>query len=196
MNTEILPDESLKKELRSAAIHARNSLTEEERTLKSAEICRIISELPEYRSSTNIMIYKWTRGEVKLDELEEGGAFYDARKVFLYPLCIDTGKMLAIRPGTDEDAWAPGAFGIKEPVKEKGQVAAPEEIDLIICPLSGFDDNLNRLGMGGGYYDRFLPMCRNAIKTGVAFDVQQLLKVPAGPFDIKMDMIITESGIK
>lgn len=143
-------------------------------------------------NSTNIMIYKWTRGEVKLDELEEGGAFYDAGKIFLYPLCIDKGNMLAIRPGDGEDAWVPGAFGIKEPLKEKGKVVAPEDIDMILCPLAAFDDDMNRLGMGGGYYDRFLPMCRNAIKVGVAFDVQRLPEVPAKPHDIKMDMIITD----
>lgn len=139
------------------------------------------------------MIYKWTRGEVKLDELEAGGSFYDDHKVFLYPLCVNDGNMIAIKPGDGEDSWAPGAFGIKEPLKEKGNAVAPEEIDIVICPLTGFDDDMNRLGMGSGYYDRFLPMCKNAVRIGVAFDVQRLQKIPVEPHDVKMDMIITES---
>lgn len=182
----------LRKSLRSSAIKARDSLTEEERVEKSSMICKKIAELPEYKNARNVFIYKWVRGEVKLDELEAGGTYFDPEKVFLYPLCIDDGIMLAIKPGEGENAWVSGAFNIKEPVKDEGEVISPDKIDLVLCPLTGFDDDLNRLGMGGGYYDRFLPMCINAVKIGVAFEVQRLSQIPAEPHDIRMDMIITE----
>jgi len=179
--------------MRSSAIKARNALTEEERIERSARICRKVFELPEYHKAKTVMLYKWTRGEVKLDELEEGGAFHDGHKTLLYPLCMDDGIMVAIRPGGGEDSWALGAFGITEPVREKGEVIQPEKIDLIICPVAGFDEKLNRLGMGSGYYDRFLPLCTKAAKIGVAFEVQRLDAIPAEPHDIKMDMVITET---
>lgn len=178
--------------LRSSAIKARNALTEEERIAGSAEICKKISELWEYKNAKTVMIYKWIRGEVRLNELEKGGAFFDAQKILIYPLCIDDGIMFAIRPGSKDGSWVKGAFGIMEPVREKGTVIAPEEIDLVICPLSGFDEELNRLGMGSGYYDRFLPQCKNAVRIGAAFDVQKLDKIPAQPHDMKMDIVITE----
>lgn len=181
-----------RKDLRSSVIKARNALTEEERIERSVQICKAISELPEYKRAKTVMLYKWTRGEVRLDELEEGGSFFDGNKTILYPLCIGDGIMFAVRPGDDEGSWAQGAFGIIEPVREKGEVIPPEEIDLIICPVAGFDADLNRLGMGSGYYDRFLPLCTKAAKIGVAFEVQRLDAIPAEPHDIKMDMIITE----
>ena len=97
----------------------------------------------------------------------------------------------------DEDdlpeGWRIGSFGIMEPVK--GFVARPEEIDLVICPCTGFDEKLNRLGMGGGYYDRFLPLCKNAKKIAVAFEAQKIERVRTNEFDVLMDAIVTEDGI-
>ncbi|MBQ9031802.1 MAG: 5-formyltetrahydrofolate cyclo-ligase [Parasporobacterium sp.] len=190
VRTEFLA--SLRKYLRSTAIQARDALTEAERIEKSARICERIAALPAYQNAKTVMIYKWTRGEVKLDELEPGGRFYDPQKTFLYPLCEGQGVMIAIKPGEGADSWQSGAFGIREPVKDRGEVISPETIDLVLCPLAGFDENRNRLGKGGGYYDRFLPLCAKAVKIGVAFEEQKLSRVPSEPHDFKMDMIITE----
>lgn len=229
-----------KRVLRKKCIMARESLTEENRKEKSKIISENILKTDSYKNANIVMLYKWTRGEVRLDELEKENADSDRPKVFAYPLC--EGKdMLAVIPdaeygatirgfaetvngenaeysqvqneensyndshdnddnndnnGSDNmdipDGWRRGAFGIMEPVK--GFTVRPEEIDLIICPCSGFDESGNRLGMGGGYYDRFLPQCKNAVKIVVAFDVQKIPVVHTEEFDIKMDAIITESG--
>ena len=91
------------------------------------------------------------------------------------------------------DGWRIGAYGILEPTK--GFIARPEEIDLIICPCTGFDENLNRLGMGGGFYDRFLPQCKNAKKIAIAFEAQKIPRVRVNPHDIPMDAVVTEETI-
>ena len=91
------------------------------------------------------------------------------------------------------DGWTRGSFGILEPTR--GFVARPEEIDLVICPCTGFDENLNRLGMGGGFYDRFLPLCKNAKIIAVAYEAQKIPRVRTNAFDVPMDAVVTESNI-
>ena len=178
---------------RLLGVSGRNTLTEEERVNKSQAIVDRIKELPDFKEAKNIMIYKWTKGEVKLDAFE---TTMGENQSLLYPLPVDDeGNMIAIKPGEGKDAWKEGLFGIFEPVKENGDIIAPEDIDLIICPLSAFDEDCNRLGMGKGYYDRFLPKCINAKKIGVAFEVQKIKKVPAEPFDYVLEMIVTEDAI-
>ena len=98
--------------------------------------------------------------------------------------------MLALRPG---EHWETGRFGIEVPVLEESAVWDPAEIDLILCPCTAFDDQGNRLGLGAGYYDRFLPQCRKAYRILTAFEVQHLPAVCTEGFDVGMDAIITES---
>lgn len=182
-----------KKTLRKDKIRARESLTEEEHVLFSREICRRITEIPEYRSADVIFIYKWVKGEVKLDDLED-----DARsggKRIVYPLCVSKTEMVAVEPGSGNDAWKDsGSFGIREPDPEKGVSVDPEEIDLVICPCSAFDEHCRRLGMGGGFYDRYLPLCTNAKVIAAAFEVQKADEIPADSFDCRTDAVITEAA--
>ena len=91
-------------------------------------------------------------------------------------------------------AWRKGPFGIPEPDPEYSEAVAPEEIDLVLCPCSAFDRGHRRLGMGGGYYDRFLGKCVHADIFAVAFAVQEADEVPTEAFDRKIDNVITENG--
>ena len=67
--------------------------------------------------------------------------------------------------------------------------------DIIICPLIGFDKDLNRLGRGGGYYDKSLYEYKNIIKIGFAYSIQQIKMLPIEKHDVNMDVIITEKHI-
>lgn len=69
---------------------------------------------------------------------------------------------------------------------------APEQFDVIVVPMVGFDSSLQRIGYGGGYYDKFLATQSSAIKIGVCFELGRLEKIPAEPHDIPLDRIITE----
>ncbi|MBR4551116.1 MAG: 5-formyltetrahydrofolate cyclo-ligase, partial [Oscillospiraceae bacterium] len=105
-------------------------------------------------------------------------------------VCTDRTHMLAVKPGAH---WETDSFGISVPVLTESEVFRPEAIDLILCPCSAFDDEGRRLGMGRGYYDRFLPQCTRAYKILVAFEAQQLHEVFTDEHDIPMDAVITES---
>ena len=70
--------------------------------------------------------------------------------------------------------------------------------DVILVPLVAFDKNLNRLGYGGGYYDRLIEKLskkKNIIKIGLAFSIQEIDKVPINVYDQKLDYIVTNKYI-
>lgn len=70
-----------------------------------------------------------------------------------------------------------------------------EQYDVIIVPLLAFDKRLNRIGFGGGWYDRFLAKQVYAIKIGLAYDIQQSDEIPIKAYDIPLDMVITQSRV-
>ena len=84
-------------------------------------------------------------------------------------------------------------YGIPEPISLK--ISYPE---ILFVPIVGYDDSLNRLGYGGGFYDRYIDkieLNKKIIKIGLAFSYQQLKKIPMSLHDKKLDFIITEKGI-
>ena len=84
-------------------------------------------------------------------------------------------------------------YGIPEP--ENKNIVYP---DVLLIPLLAFDKNLNRLGYGGGYYDRLikkLSKIKNIIKIGLAFSIQEIDKVPINKYDQKLDYIVTNKNI-
>jgi len=96
-------------------------------------------------------------------------------------------------------SWSPNEpltinrFGILEPLKGKKIIPST-----LIIPMLAFDSNLNRLGYGGGFYDRFIKKIERqtiCIKIGLALSCQKINKVPADKHDKKMDFIITEKRI-
>ena len=84
-------------------------------------------------------------------------------------------------------------FGIPEPVSSR--IFYP---DILFVPLVGYDSNLNRLGYGGGFYDRYIEKIekiKNVIKIGIAFSFQKITSVPTNNYDKKLDFVITEKEI-
>lgn len=71
----------------------------------------------------------------------------------------------------------------------------PTKLDIVLVPLLAFDIHGNRIGMGGGYYDRFLKKHPNAKKIGLAFELQKIESAPAEPHDVRLDTVITEHGV-
>ena len=95
-------------------------------------------------------------------------------------------------------------FSLKDPlIINKYGIPEPKRInivypDIILVPIVGFDKNLNRLGYGGGYYDRIihkLEKRKKILKIGLAFSKQKINTLPTSKFDKKMDYIVTEKYI-
>lgn len=89
----------------------------------------------------------------------------------------------------ENTVFVSNSMGILEPAG--GTVVPPEEIQFVIVPGLAFDEDGNRLGQGGGYYDRFLPQT-HALRVGYCFQAQMARSLETEPHDIKMDYICTE----
>ncbi len=84
---------------------------------------------------------------------------------------------------------APGAHGIPAPRAELPTIP-PQELDILIIPGVAFTKQGDRLGYGGGYYDRYLPRCTKAHKVALAYDQQILASIPTEAHDLKIPHII------
>ena len=180
----------LKAELREKAIRARDSLTPNERVSKSAEICSRIICTPEYTGAKTILLYSFIRSEVQLSALK--AVCIKDGKTIAWPLCLADRQMVA----ACSNAWKKGPYGILEPDLQQGRIIDPYEIDLVVCPCTAFDEQCRRIGMGAGYYDRFLPKLRHETPVwAVAYEIQKVKSIPADSWDIPMSRIITESNM-
>ena len=86
---------------------------------------------------------------------------------------------------------------IPEPANKATRYIDPEKLDLVITPLVAFDTNNNRIGKGGGYYDRtfaFRRTTRKPLLVGVAYELQRLPRIEANTWDIRLDQIITDTS--
>ena len=173
-----------RREIRKSRIAARKALTKEEREAKSLEISRRIGESDMYKSARTVMLYRAMPGEVEL-------ALDGRDKRFVYPRCTAEGIMKAYSV-TNENEWERGAYGIIEPKESAENLVDMRDIDLVICPCTTFDEKGWRLGMGKGYYDRFLPQCENAHIIAAAFDLQHADSVYPADWDIRMEAVFTE----
>lgn len=178
-----------KESVRKLALRARAGLSSSAHEAKSAAVVERIAALPEFRAAHTVMLYRAVRGELSLEALPAHPAA--AGKRFVYPRCVSETEMEALLPG----GWKPGAFGIPEPDADVSETVHPEEIGLVVCPGTAFDDRGTRLGMGAGYYDRFLPRCSHAVVAMAAFEVQHFPSLPSSPRDIPLDQAVTEENL-
>ena len=177
---------ALRKEMRSR----RASMSKEDRDIASHKIVSNLLNNPIYKSADTIMAYSSMPEEIQLNELFDNAFSND--KILAIPLIIGRGTMRPVFLPTVEDLVV-GDFGIMTVRQDKRQFVEFDNIDCVIVPGAAFDRQGNRLGLGGGYYDRFLQRVPNAKRVALSFDYQLLETVPAEPHDAKMDIIITES---
>lgn len=177
---------------RKACLDARKALPEAERKEKSRAICQRLLGLECYQKAETILAYNAFGAEADLKDFIEQ-AKLEGKRVCL-PCCVNEAEMVALLP-KDENSFRNGAFGILEPIPEQSEVISPEQIDLVVCPCAGFDENRRRIGMGAGYYDRYLPNCKHASIVAAAFEAQKLPEVCTDEHDHPLDLVATESHI-
>lgn len=184
-----------KKEVRALALAKRSALTDIERRDKSRQIEKLVLTLPEYQEARTVMLFLNFRDEVETTALAEETL---ARgKDLVLPRCAPRGILIpALIHDLSRDI-EPGTWGIREPKKEALLEADPKTVDLVLVPGAAFDRNGNRLGYGGGYYDRFFARLRPTVpRVAISFSVQVLPEVPIGEHDQKMTILVTEEGVE
>ncbi len=147
----------------------------------------------EVANAQTIGLYWPADGEVDLAPLI---ASLDPGKQLALPVVSAKGQMdfYRYRPG---DTLVPNRFQIPEPRLEAGLVQG-ERLDLLLMPLVAFDAQGTRLGMGAGYYDRYLGKLAAADRpytVGIAYEVQRSDRpLPSAAWDVPLDAVITEAG--
>ena len=158
-----------------------------------AAVARRLVSLPVVAEARRVAAYRAVRGEIPLDVLLEG----ERRPVFTLPRVV--GDDLEFVAWCEGQPFAPGSFGIPEPVG--GEVVPLAEHDAVLVPLTAFDARCQRVGQGGGFYDRAmasLPSGAGAHRPaaiGVAYSFQQVAEVPRDSWDVPLDAVVTEADI-
>lgn len=176
--------------IRTAKKRARKALDPVQRTHWNQQIVHKIVESTAYQTAACLMSYCAMGGEVDLKELHRLACQQGKRVAF--PYCVSSTEMIALEP-LGAESWEKGRYGIWVPVPSRSKVISPDQLELVLCPCTAFDRQGHRLGMGGGYYDRFLPRCVNAVITAVAYEVQRVDTLEAEPWDVPMSCVFTEA---
>lgn len=179
-----------KSESRRLALAGRDAMSPEERASASLAICRLLDGLPELRGVKTVLGYISDGSECDLGELYE--SLLRRGVTLAFPVTASGGRMDAFVPAGE---LIPGRFSIPEPDPALSRFLPPEEIGAVLVPCAGFDADGNRLGRGGGYYDRYLSRCPQAAAVLTAFEAQRLEHVPREAHDLAFSLTVTEKGI-
>ena len=182
-------------ELRKQICNKRAELSVDFRQQSAQKIADTISAMKIFQQSERIALYFAMNGEVDPSLLMQYA--WNAGKTCYLPV-LTKHKTLQFVKYAKDDLLVNNSFNIPEPNLTQDDLIAPEDLDMVIVPLVGFDINGNRLGMGCGYYDRTFSFTKNSSghqKTclvGVAYEFQNLSQIDANPWDVPMNIIVTE----
>ncbi|WP_197479851.1 5-formyltetrahydrofolate cyclo-ligase [Paenibacillus swuensis] len=188
----------MKKLLRAEVIRQRAELTSQEHAEKSKAACIHAQHLltSYFKSGSTLLTYIPFGTEIDVTPLMD---WWRKRGGNIAVPKVDMAKrsmMFYIINKSDD--LVQGAYGILEPREGLELYEAWEEAVALIVPGSAFDRNGGRLGMGGGYYDRFLQKVvgstNSPVRIGIAFQCQLVDQIPMEPHDFDVQQLVTEQG--
>jgi 5-formyltetrahydrofolate cyclo-ligase len=182
------------KHLRIEAREARRSMTSPERSRASRRIVDGFLNSRYFLGSQTLGCYVPMWDEVDTTAIIERA--WRAKKRIFLPVTTTQGRM-QFREILPESVLAMNDFGLWEPVS--GERIDANKLDVVVTPLVAFDDQGNRIGMGGGFFDRtfaFLADRNYWLRPkliGVAFECQRVRKIAPNPWDIRVFHVFTET---
>jgi 5-formyltetrahydrofolate cyclo-ligase len=182
------------KEIRRMALTNRRAMNRDERARSSAIICRRVLACREFFASEAVACYLPMADEVDTFEIIQRG--WRANKRIFAPVMSGRGEMsfCELRP---ETTLRQNPFGIWEP--ESGETISPRNLSLVITPTVAYDEDNNRIGMGGGYYDHCFSFLRYRNKwlhpklLGIAFACQKVETISPNAWDIRLYKVISDA---
>ena len=188
--------------LRRELKRRRRTLTAEQQKQAALALCQRLKQLPEIRRTKRISLYLPVNGEIDPTPLIP---WLRQRRVAIY--------LPVLRPFSDNSLWfvaygdttpmVKNRFGFAEPcprfAAHRHNRLPAWALDTLIVPLVGFDQYANRMGMGGGFYDRSLAFMRRPGPApsliGVAHACQQVDALPIEPWDIPLNAVVSDTAI-
>jgi 5-formyltetrahydrofolate cyclo-ligase len=178
----------------------RQQLSQQTLKLHSRQLLRLAAGYMPFRHSRRIAFYIAVRGEMDPAPLLQL-SLHSGKSVFLPILRKRPSRGLWFAPYTTSSTFSTNRFGIPEPNVSHSKLTMAWTLDLVFVPLIAFDKEGNRLGMGGGYYDRTFAFRRKhshlkgPVLVGLAHEFQLQSQLTVMPWDIPLDVVITEASI-
>ena len=183
-----------KKLLRREGLARRRGLTTRQRQQKSREIAGRLIQSRLFQQAKSLFCYISMENEVHTEAMIE--AALAAGKAVSIPYVLDRAKGLMCAAQLKDMAdLVAGEYNILTLPPEQVVPVEPSAIELVIVPGSAFDRAGHRIGMGGGYYDRFLQQAAGAVRAAVAYECQLFKELAVDEHDQLMDYIFTEKTV-
>tara|TARA_R110001583_G_scaffold25250_3_gene91538 strand:+ start:5234 stop:5827 length:594 start_codon:yes stop_codon:yes gene_type:complete len=190
--TNVLSRDHIRQKIRLA----RRSLSAEQQSIDAEKLLARLIKLDKVQQSTHIAISLAFDGEIQTQPFIEW-CWENNKKVHLpviHP--FNKGHLLFLHYHSETE-MVTNQYGIKEPKLNQQLICPVNKLDIIFTPLVAFDVQGNRIGMGGGYYDRTLAPWFNhktgPYPIGLAHDCQQVEQLPIASWDVPLPEIITPS---
>jgi len=167
----------------------RKALDPKDREGRDRRIAVNLESLGCFRDARHVLFYYSVAGEADTRRLIDR---WIGKKQLCLPVCDHKGDLHAT-PIAEPIHLEKGIEGIPEPRPTKKRL--DDRIDLVIVPGVAFDKGGNRLGMGKGYYDRYLKIHPKAIRVALAYEEQMLDGLPCGDGDVPVHFVVTEKGV-
>ena len=183
-------------QLRQRNRDLRSSISRDDLVIAAEALFRKVSGLDEYQKSTHIAVYFAVNGEISLQPVIDH-VLSQGKKIYLPNL---DHQSLRFSPYFHEQKMRINKFRLPEPDVDDDQMLQPDELDLVLAPLVVFDAQRNRIGMGGGFYDRSFAFRKqkDTVKpglVGVAHELQKVDCIQPESWDVRLDRVVTDRAI-
>ncbi len=186
------PRQLIRKQIRQA----RQQLSSAQQQHAAQALCSQFLNLPELLNSQHIAVYLHNDGEIATSELINS-LWQLGKSVYLPVLHPFTPGFLLFQRYQANTDMTSNKYGIAEPILSCQDIKVVAELDLILTPLVAFDAQGQRMGMGGGFYDRTFaaqPLAQRRM-IGLAHDCQQVACIPTEAWDVPLPVVVTPSAV-
>lgn len=173
----------------------RAALSATDRIGAAAGLVDSLEQVPRFLTDQRIGGYWAIDGELPLAALAQG---LRAREQVYHLPMLGAGKQVIFAPWQPGMPLATNRYGIPEPVCALSKRVAPDHLDVVLLPLLGFDRAGQRLGFGGGWYDRSFAFLRERasvarpVLIGIGYALQEVASIKAMAWDVRLDYVATE----
>lgn len=183
-----------KRDIRRRMRQRRQQLPQGQRDLAASRLAEHLLQSAPFQQARRVACFLSADGEINTEPILQA-AWNLEKEVFLPVLQAGRALHLGFRAYQPDSAMQRNRYGILEPAA--GELLTGDSLDLVLTPLVAFDATGNRLGMGGGYYDRtFVHLERRPKLLGIAYAFQQTPNLPTEPWDVPLWGVVTEQGLQ
>lgn len=184
--------------LRAQLRQRRQELSPQQQIKAGQRLAGVVNTLKSFQCSQRLAVYLANDGEISTEAIISSA--WSQGKTCYLPVLLNgdhTPPMAFLRYQPDT-LLQKNCYGIPEPCWQADALCPPEQLDLVLLPLTGFDCQGGRLGMGGGYYDRTFAFMKNQpasgpVLIGLAHECQKVSHLPLADWDIPMVGVATDS---